>query len=117
MLSRREGALAAVTIPAVDDVPWTDRDKLFHRVGQHPGAVTPLMLERLLEHYDFECLGPIPSPTGARAVLWMPKDRVRLASPADFAVVVYQTELVAEELVARAMNIIIRISRERAGGM
>ena len=101
--------------PVIAAVPWADAEALRELIEAKPDSVTPLMLERLLEQYRFECLGDVPSQGPVRAAAWAPRDRASLATPATFTVVVYHTELVVRDRVVQVLRVLQALARARAG--
>lgn len=101
------------TPPSIADIPWTDAEALRDLIEAKPSGVTPLMLERLLEHHDMTCIGDAPSQGRVRAAIWAPIDRDRLRNGASFTFVVYHTELVVTERVVRALNMLLALARAR----
>ena len=101
--------------PAIADVPWTDAEALHGLIEAKPQNVTPLMLERLLDHRGLECLGDAPSRGPYRVAIWAPRDRDALQNATSFTLLVYHSELVVMERVVRALNILQALAKARRG--
>ncbi|MBW7935212.1 MAG: hypothetical protein H3C62_16715 [Gemmatimonadaceae bacterium] len=87
-----------------DDIPWSDPVRLAELIQSDPSHVTPLMLERLLEHAGFVDAGTMPTVGGTRCVVWAHRSRQTHPQLARFRVLVYQTPLVGEFRVISAMR-------------
>lgn len=99
--------------PEIASVPWGDPVALRHLIEGTPGSVTPLMLERLFEHHGLECICDAPTQGSVRAAVWAPKDRLQLREGASFTFVVYHREILEEEHVVRALNLLRLLGRVR----
>lgn len=87
-------------------VPWDDPAGLLRWVEHNREEVTPLILERLLGHYDFVDAGTIPTTGKVRANVW--KHRLTDVGPAfaNFQALVYHYEKVPELKVRAALQLI-----------
>ena len=56
---------------------FADPAALEQAARETPATVTPLMLERLLEHEDFEEKGELPGPAKHRVTVWGPRASTR----------------------------------------
>ena len=69
-------------------VPWKSGRQLRKHI-EEAAAVTPLMLTRLLEHWDFEDVGAEPALGSGRIRIWRPKGADSDLILAEFTVRVY----------------------------
>lgn len=74
------------------ELDWKDPQAILDVIIADPKGVTPLMLERLLEHFDFEHVCDLPTATKATCALWAPRARHKFMQLGQLQVTIYHSE-------------------------
>jgi hypothetical protein len=95
-------------VPAVDEIPFSDREALQAWLLKNPGKATPLALERLLEHEGFGQVGVMPTKSSVECAVWRPREAEQNPKLTQYQVLVYHTPSLSRANLALALEVVRR---------